>query len=687
MPDRKQKLSKKPFLVLALLVIASLACYSDSPLWVFGVTDVPPSMTFLPTPDPVHPARFEKSDLALAPQPTTPEEAFFFVTKLPGELLAGVRNASGSCEYGSSLEILYVGHQYEEFSGTLYLDDVTATTVAAEGQEASTETLFDFESDSPTWTLADTLPSSDELSRQNNVNFSALLLPPAEGEEPADVSNATYVLGVRGTYAGDERTSGAYVTFDSGIDWSNYAAVSARVFVPQSATEFAARLYVKSGAGATEVISDNLPLTAGAWNDITFDLSQIEDRSSISEFGVQFDPNPNRTYYLVTCAGTVGWTNENRMAGPIQFVRGQSALTASVDSNNNPIAEGQPFLVYTDSEPPAFNVAIAQKRNCAVGEIVDIIDISAVKSLAGIDQIWYQVRCSESAPETFGWVEEFRLSGPLLFPRSGGLGIVADDSGGVNLLAEAGPESESNASVGTCDVNQLINTIEFTSLPGLVEGTFIPYYKVQCGDIAGWTTQSALVEAPYPPDTIVMVIGQIADPTATIVTYGPAPVTDEPGPAFEGNILGECPSGTVVRLGRAETSVGLVFYEITCNELTGWLEGRFLPNAVSYELNIPAWFIEPSITGRKVAELGYSLLERPDIAGNKVGQCELFTQATITNNTFEKKALTGAGRSPFRVYYEVTCLSIERTEITGWVEQDSIVTALTTRNPNRLIGG
>lgn len=688
MQHSKSQFSKKPFLVLIFLLLSTLACYSDSPAWIFGVTDVPPSATYLPTPDAaLYPARFDKAEIALAPQPTTPEEAFFFITRLPEALLPGVRNASGSCEYGSSLEILYVGHKWENVVNNVYIDDVSATTIPAEGEEASNLVLFDFENDETEWTLASDLVAGKEIQRQTSVDFAKLQTPLAEGQTLPDASNPTGVLSINSNYSGNNWLAGAYTTFAEGVDWSNYKSISARVFIANP--NFTATLYIKTGAGTIETATTKQALTNNDWKVITFDLTDIADINDVREFGIRIGLDPNQTYYLVTCTGSVGWVESSRMAGPITFVRGQSAQTRNIDSNNAeiPASDNPNFMVYTDAEPPAFNLIVAQKKACRVGEIVDINDISAVKQ-GNIDQIWYQVRCSESDPSIFGWVEEFRLFGPLNFPRSGGLGIVSPEAGAIGLTAEAGELSDSNPAVATCEPNSTITTVDYVNLP-LEDGSSQAYYQIQCGESIGWVNQSGLVEIPYPADSIVMVIGNITDPTArTGITYNPAPLTSDPSPAFEGNIVGECPSGSVLRLGQAASDLGQVFYEVSCGpeNITGWIEARYLPSRVSFELNIPAWFVAPSVTGRGASELGFSILERPSIASPKVGQCALFKQGSIINNTFEKKASAGAGRSPYRVYYEMTCISLDGSEITGWVEQDTIINAVTTQNPNRFIG-
>jgi hypothetical protein len=168
--------SKKPLIVFLFLLVASLACYSDSPLWVFGVTDVPPTTTYLPTPGTgpdEYPAKLNRGDLALAPKPISASQAFFFVTHLPEDLLSGVRNAGGSCDYNAQLEILYVGNQFDEFAGNVYIDNIALSTTV-EGQDPITDSLFDFEEGTSNWSLNTNFPSGTGLELVKDEDFAGL---------------------------------------------------------------------------------------------------------------------------------------------------------------------------------------------------------------------------------------------------------------------------------------------------------------------------------------------------------------------------------------------------------------------------------------------------------------------------------------------------------------------------------
>ncbi|MCB9438233.1 MAG: hypothetical protein H6673_14755 [Anaerolineales bacterium] len=706
---------KRPFLVLVFLLLASVACYSDSPLWVFGVTEVPPTATFLPTPDQeLYPSRFTTDEITLAPQPTKADQAFFFVTSLPEELKSGARNAAGSCEYGSSLEILYIGHQFDNFKGDAYLDNLTLITAE------TSETLFDFEANAGDWVLDESREAGLAVAGQKDVDFNSQRAKPAEGQEAPDAANATTVLHLQGDYKGENWEVGTYTTFADGVDWSGQESISFEVFVPEKATNFYAWVYVKTGAEGTETASEPQRLDSGAWNTVVVPLALLGDVSDVRELGVRVGPSPARTYYLVVCTGTVGWANEERLAGPINFVRGQSALTLAkgLRGEDLPLDAGRPVFSIHDGTAPPISPNFPASKVCNVNEVVDILDVSAVEDATTATgfQVWYQIDCPQSGGR--GWVIEDRLFGPLRLPAVNGLGIVMSDTEApIDLTETAGATSGANTTVGTCTPSDVIHTLGFANLTA-EDGSIQSYYNIDCVGIVGWTSQDPLIEIPYSLNSYVMIIGDEkrdtgvteedttedgTDTEATVTDEGdttdtdtalldlgaaanylPVPITRNPEPAFEGNIEGTCNSGTVVQLEDVRSWEDLVFYQVTCGDVAGWLESRYLPNSVTYEIGSPVWFVRASKTSRGVPEEGYSIRGEPSRVGAVVGQCQLFSEAQVDGAIFEPKALRRLG---FRLYYQITCLAIDGEEISGWVDQDGLSDTITVRNPYKLIGG
>ncbi|NDJ85497.1 MAG: hypothetical protein GYB66_06395 [Chloroflexi bacterium] len=702
---------KKPFLVLVILVIASMACYSDNPLWLPGLTEVPPSPTFLPTPDEdTHPSRFSKNELALAPEPQNPEQPFFFITELPEDLLSGVRNASGSCEYGSSLEILYIGHEFNSFRGSVYVDDLSLIAAPAEGEEPTGQPLFDFESEDDAWTLVqteDSLNAGQEVQRAQNVDFNELRAEPAEGEEPIDATNTTGVLEITTDFQPGTWLATIQTSFDTPQDWSQYSTLSARVFVPRNARNFVIFLKANTTSGQEVTLVREI-VDSGQWADITADLAAVEDLTEVSGITVNLGPDPARTFYLVACSGNVGWATGERLAGPVRFERGQSALTRPVGARGEPLREGQPFMVSTDPNP-----ALPPTTMCDVDQVVDVVDISAVEERTGEQTIWYQINCAQNR----GWVTEDRIFGPLILPAQDGLGIVKPELAPVELTAEPRVSGDDNQVLGTCEANQTLTTSGFTTISigepeaeGDTPQQLTPYYRIQCGDYIGWTEQTPLLEIPYPVGTNAMVVGdeelgQVeteaeADEEDAEVTEGeeaaadadeierargylPVPLTEVPEVAVEGNIIGECPSGTVVELQNVNSSNDRIFYQVTCGESTGWIEDIFLPNGTDFILGNSIWFMEPSTAGREAQE-GYELLQTTSKVSEAAGQCALFTEATVSDAVFQAKALRRLG---FRIWYEITCTDIDGEETSGWLEADDLQEVVSRRNPFHLLGG
>ncbi len=729
----------KVLVVLLFLLMASLACYSDSPLWVFGVTDVPPTATFLPTPDyDQYPAKLRADDFALAPRPPNATQPFFFLTSLPEELVSGVRNASGSCDYGASLEILYIGQQFDAGNTTVYIDDIVLSGTN-EAEEAIEETAFDFEAET-NWTLDESAPANKNLARRNNVNFDSMAYKPEDDtEEPPEVANSTYVMTLEADYNVDFGNKDnpvsvipvAAATADlGGADWSSYDEVSARIFVPNSTKFMRAELYIVTAEGNEVSTPRRINLTSGDWSTITFDIGAVEGLDSVQSIGLRVGPNPSRSYYLVACSGSVGWVNEERVAGPVDFVRGQSAQTKLVDYGGRPLPEttAQPGFVIHDLSEPPLPPGITGKVNCNIGEVVDIVDI-ATASDPNDQSIWYQIRCPVT--EQQGWVTADRLFGPLVLPREGGIGIISSTyEQGVELATSANPSSDDTGTEGTCAPNQIIETVDFQTVE-TEPGVLTPYYEIQCGDIVGWLPQEPLIEIPYLPGTQVIAIGEdlgwqssadkgdeaaaeSGDEVEAIeaelgsYVFADVPIRTEPRIELEGNQEGTCPSGSLVHVGNVQSDLGLIFYEATCtlevdeagepvDEVTGWFEARWLRDSVPHEIGDTLWFIEPT-TDRDGEQEGFAIRWYTDVADPnynpdlnlrpgflmpKEKQCKLFTPIEIVEVSFERRALS---RLAPRLYYHITCTSIEDEEIEGWVELDQISQSATTRNPNRPLG-
>ena len=436
-------LNKKPLLVLLLLLLASTACYSDSPLWVFGVTDTPPTATFLPTPDTAsYPTKLTNADIALATEPAVRDEPFFFITGLPEDLLTAARNASGSCDWGSELEVLYIGQEWVNFNDSIYIDDIVLVT----GDERTA--VQDFESDT-TWTVVDDgIGADNEATRlSSNINFESLRGSSSDdAEDTLDVSNSTTVLEAQFNFAATDWSGTISTTFDSPQDWAGQESLSLSLFAPPKAEDFFVQAYLI--IDGTPEFAGEVALVTKQWTEGTLDLTTFADISAVEGLQLVIGPDPTNTWYLVECSGNIGWANEDRIAGPVLFQRGQSALTRPISHTEAALTESSPFMIYAGSEPPINLVVPPPAVQCRVNEVIEITDVSS------IDQdLWYSVRCSGG----IGWVRGFRLFGPLPLPSQNGRGIIRAGFDDVELTENRGESSTDNPVVGTCAANQPIS--------------------------------------------------------------------------------------------------------------------------------------------------------------------------------------------------------------------------------------
>ncbi|MCI0709268.1 MAG: hypothetical protein L0154_03815 [Chloroflexi bacterium] len=500
----------KPMLVLSVLVLAALACYSDSPVWPNELTQPPPSPTFLPTPGTDSTALFKVGDTVIAPRSKqTVPQPFLYVADHPEPVNSTLTNSSGNCVFDDELEVLYAGHKSE-----------------------------------------------------------------------------------------------------------------------------------------TEI------------------------------------------YYLVTCRGSVGWTKQDNLEGPIEIRTGQNALTLPIDANGNPITTGM-FGIH-NSQPPVFGPATVQ---CQVGEDVGVIAISVPES----GKIWYQVRCSGG----IGWVEGIRLFGPLVLPGHGGIGLVSPEVESITLTSAPGGGDVVSECPG--------DSIAITEGLELVEET--AYYLLSCNGEEGWTTQEALNALPFLPNTLLLIeVPQLdeepaegegaAEDTEAPVDEGgeegdeevvlTAPITENPGnPSDDNPTVGQCENFTIAPILDASIRNEQFFYQVTCGENTGWLSEFYALITADFQSDDIVAITEAGVVGTG-NEAAFYLSEVPQtVAGARgtIGACELGTQATINNYTPLEQA------DILRVYYQITCRNRDTGEdLVGWALQSRLrpaeaVSGSDSATPSEIFGG
>lgn len=212
-------------------------------------------------------------------------------------------------------------------------------------------------------------------------------------------------------------------------------------------------------------------------------------------------------YYLVECNGSVGWTVESRLLGPLQLRKGSLALTSSGQAVqgvtlksvakqlvNFAIGLAQdekqaaivPMVEDLDTFKPIFyQVEIpGAQENCKDGTIVTVLAIEAADGDGdGRDEIYYQVECPARVSK--GWVTEDALVGPLEVNRDDLALALADEGETEYLLADKPTRVNENNVGGVCEPNAILTIQEARLVRGQV------YYSVTCGDgQQGWTDAS-----------------------------------------------------------------------------------------------------------------------------------------------------------------------------------------------------
>ena len=386
----------------------------------------------------------------------------------------------------------------------------------------------------------------------------------------------------------------------------------------------------------------------------------------------------NVMYYLLACQGSVGWTEEDRLTGPIKFDAGNSAFTLPIDANGNPIADSVTAFAIHNQEPvpnqnpPVFGPATTQ---CEVNQVVDIVGLKAIDA----STTWYQIDCGNNV---FGWLDQTRLFGPLFFSDDGGIGLVNPAIETLPLTTNPEPVSGDNV-VADCAGDTVITT---TALQLIDE---VPYYEVTCGETSGWTIQDDLIELAYSPDSYIVVYAEeteeVVDDTAATDTTGDTPPVDDgtdsadtvlsailtanPGPfdSSENPQVGECVSESIVYV-TGVTYAGFEFYyQVECgSEQSGWLDGSYAHIQASFPAEGEVAITEAGVIGISSSETAFYLSDEPKrIAGARgaSGACAENSLATILDT-----ALVQTASGP-QFYYLLSCTSTLSTELQGWADQ------------------
>ncbi len=398
-----------------------------------------------------------------------------------------------------------------------------------------------------------------------------------------------------------------------------------------------------------------------------------------------------KVYYLVNCVGAVGWTVEDRLAGPLLFAKGDLALTLA--PKDNPTAQA---LELTDDyfRPLPFNPL----QMCKPETVVRISNLKpADPDEDGFKEIFYQITCPTSGGPLKGWAPGDELFGPLELDI-GGRAIATGEEGQeegqpYRMASEPAPITDENTVEGECEVGDVLMAQEVRYVDGNV------YYKMQCGDMTGWVDQDRFVgpllydegdnAVIYMPPVPTFVEAETPEgesaaegvPRQVVQIVPPLYLTDAPGESVqEGddkNVVGECLSEQTAHI-EEYAALDTIYYRVTCEaclqeetdedgnlicsetELrTGWADQRYLQGPVAFVIGERVAFSMDS-NAIMEDEDGTVWVRIPaNIEGaNAVGQYTTFAGRCLRDEGVEVTGITlekDRTRDQFNFYYAIQC--------------------------------
>ncbi|MFP4321537.1 MAG: hypothetical protein ACLFTK_03710 [Anaerolineales bacterium] len=486
-------------LVLSLLLLASLACYSDSPLWPYELTPAPATSTPLPFPD--------EADLTLnigdrAYTPTT-----LRMTTLPEPLRPDLSNKSPqSCTQDSVVEVLYSGitptneiYHLVDCGGVVgwTLQGNLIGPVAIEvGDRALT-----------------TAAGADE---SGNFKIEASD-PPYREDDPfrqrfdCRVGDTVEVLALTGLASGElyyrVQCPNPFNPVQPNVGW----AAAETLFGPVR--------FQNGERGLVTLDVDALPLTETPAGDATIATCQPDEQVLITD--TPAERIEDTLYYEITCEDGTGWASQEFMVGPLPFVFGERVMITVPGVRNSAETAGelappdaadatQPVLAESPTPlPPAAPPEViltnqpgpplpaAQVGTCADASVTTIQDFAGVEG-----ELYAEITCQDAT----GWVPTDVLFGPVEYMldetvQLGQNAVIGFSQRGLflsrNIFDIEGPSGGSNVIAGACAFDlatpsaepanaELLDIGYYRSATGEVVGVF---YRAQCENADGETIQ------------------------------------------------------------------------------------------------------------------------------------------------------------------------------------------------------
>lgn len=480
----------KPLLVLSMLVLAALACYSDSPLWPYEITEPAPSPTFLPTPGPDSPAKFVPGDIVVAPrsQQVNPRP-FLYVADYPEPVNQALSNRSGTCEFDRELQILYAGNLSDE--QIYYL-------VACQGSVG--------------WAAEENLAGPIQIQTRQNALTTAVDVngnpitngmfgihnnqPPVIGP-PLVQCQVNEVVDVRQIAIPNTGEVWYQIGCSGGIGWVE----GSRLFGPLV-------LPANGGVGLVNPEAEKITLnTEPAGSDVA---GECTGNSIIVTREVELVGNA--VYYHLECGDVNGWAVQDNIY-ELTYLPDTLALVVvpQLDAPAEEEAAAAEEVTDETAEDEATEEVLAapltaepgnpSDENATVGECPSVSIVHISEATVRNEVFYYNVECGEAT----GWLSEayilrsadYRLDDTVAITADGFVGsgnnaafYIADQP--IRLAGDRG-------ALGVCTPDTLVLIEDFTYV---IQGG-IPnmYYQITCqvldseDQLTGWVEQSRLSPA------------------------------------------------------------------------------------------------------------------------------------------------------------------------------------------------
>ena len=517
-------------LVVASLILASLACYSGQ---IPGVFELTPYYTPTPMPTPAE-SRLQVGDTAYAPQEMG--RPFFYLSIYPEPLESNLVNSKSLCSGNSTARVLYVAEAPD--SGVYYLVNCVGSVGWAAEERLAGPLQFEHND------LALAIAPAGE---QQVTMLDEFTLQPAPVFLQQCMSGSIVpVLDIKVADQDNDGERELYYQIDCPRGTRGYVEGS-QLLGPLEINVGDRALAVIGEADDDEIYRLAVePGPVSAENAV--EGTCVEGDVLVAEEARVVD---DQVYYRMTCGDISGWASSDRFIGPFLFDTGQNTLVqvepiASVRSEDDPPLEDEGEEVAADEEvappasqepeivyslPPAFLTSGAGpavfKSEETESNVVGVCpnrSIASVQRYAGLDsQIYYEVTCMgcqadevqteqrsviingaaqvatvsicPDTQEITGWLNQSTLRGPMPFvpgdevrlaESSATLQTTEDGETFVRLPTTTSgafaltPSSQHIEFAGRCPLDSEFRVVDFATEQSRTGTGLTFYFQVEC---------------------------------------------------------------------------------------------------------------------------------------------------------------------------------------------------------------